>query len=96
MVINYDVPHDEIDEDGQMKLKHIEKLKKRLNNRKVWYFAEPPEKKPNALLAILPSDSSINIDHQRLIDCLYDHLKTLSTNENSILQNEYYQLNFFH
>jgi hypothetical protein len=80
--INYDVPHEEINEDGQMKLETYDKLKQRLGNRKVRYFSEPPEKKPNALLAIIPLDSSINIDHQRLIDCLHDHLKALSTNEN--------------
>ena len=80
-----------------MKLETYEKLKQRLHNRKIWYFTEPPEKKPNALLAVLPLDSPIDIDHQRLIDCLYDHLKTLPTNENiditqRILSIEYFPL----
>jgi len=64
-----------------MNIETYQKLKKRLNNRKVWYFTGPPEKKPNALLAIIPSDSSVTIDHQQLCNNLYDRLKTLSTTE---------------
>jgi len=64
-----------------MNIETYQKLKKRLNNRKVWYFTGQPEKKPNALLAIIPSDSSITIDHQQLCNNLYDRLKTLSTTE---------------
>ncbi|CAF4574468.1 unnamed protein product [Rotaria sp. Silwood1] len=96
--INYDVPRDEIDENGQMNVETYEKLKKRLNNRKVWYFNGPPEKKPNALLAILPSDVTISIDHQRLFDALMERLKNSSTKENSnseqpILSIEFVPLN---
>ncbi|CAM4887065.1 unnamed protein product [Rotaria socialis] len=80
--VNYDMPHDEINENGQMKLETYQNLKKRLNHRKIWYFDGPPEKKPNALLAILPIDSSVNMNHQRLLDCLYDQLKVVSINEN--------------
>jgi hypothetical protein len=75
--INY-----EIDTNGQMTIETYEKLKKRLNNRKVWYFNNPPEKRPNALLAILPLDASIQINHQDLLDSLYDLLKSFSINEN--------------
>ncbi|CAF3090212.1 unnamed protein product, partial [Rotaria sp. Silwood2] len=79
--INYDLPHEEIDENGQMKIETYQKLKKRLSHRKIWYFREPPEKKPNALLEILPFDLSININHQHLLDYIYDHLKNLSIDE---------------
>jgi hypothetical protein len=77
-----------------MNIETYEKLKKRLNNRKVWYFEEAPEKKPNALLAILPSDSSINIDHQRLYDALYDRLKTSLTNGDSISEQRIVSIEF--
>ncbi|CAF3998814.1 unnamed protein product [Rotaria magnacalcarata] len=80
--VNDDMPHDEINENGQMKLETYQNLKKRLNHRKIWYFDGPPEKKPNALLAILPIDSYVNMNHQRLLDCLYDQLKVVSVNEN--------------
>lgn len=71
-----------------------QKLKKRLSNRKVWYFSGPPEKKPNAVLAIPSSDSSIDIDHQRLLDALYDRLKTSSTNEDSNVEGQILSLEF--
>ncbi|UJR33819.1 hypothetical protein I4U23_021243 [Adineta vaga] len=89
--VNYDVPHDDIDETGQMKLETYQKLKKRLNNRKVWYFSEPPEKRPHALLALIPSESPLHIDHQVLYDALCDILKT-SSNEQRILSLEYLPL----
>ncbi|CAF1078610.1 unnamed protein product [Adineta ricciae] len=89
--VNYDVPHDDIGESGQMKLETYQKLKKRLNNRKVWYFSEPPEKRPNALLAIIPSESMITIDHQVLYDNLCDILRT-APNEQQILSLEYLPL----
>ncbi|CAF4221149.1 unnamed protein product, partial [Rotaria magnacalcarata] len=76
------MPHDEINENGQMTLETYQNLKKRLNHRKIWYFDGPPEKKPNALLAILSIDSYVNMNHQRLLDCLYDQLKVVSVNEN--------------
>jgi len=65
-----------------MQIETYQKLKKRLNARKVWYFNAPPEKKPNALIAILPSNLSTIIDHKCLLDCLSERLKTVSTNEN--------------
>jgi hypothetical protein len=77
-----------------MDIETYQKLKKRLNNRKVWYFNEPPSKKPNALLAIIPSDSSINIVHQHLFDALYDHLKTLLINENSNIKDRILSIEF--
>ncbi|CAF1073691.1 unnamed protein product [Adineta ricciae] len=89
--VNYDVPHDDIGESGQMKLETYQKLKKRLNNRKVWYFSEPPEKRPNALLAIIPSESLITIDHQVLYDNLCDILRT-APNEQQIVSLEYLPL----
>ncbi len=92
--VNYDVPREEINENGQMNIETYQKLKKRLNNRKVWHFDGPPEKKPNALLAILPSDSSIHIDHERLFDNLYDRLKTFSTNENSNIDQQILSIEF--
>ncbi|CAF1215086.1 unnamed protein product [Adineta steineri] len=96
--INYEIPRDEIDKNGQMAIKTYEKLKKRLNKRKVWYFSRPPEKKPYALLAILPANLSNDIHHQQLLDCLYDRLKTFSMNESSdikkyILSIEFIPLN---
>lgn len=82
--INYDIFNEQIDESGEMKIDTYHKLKKRLHNRKIWYFNGPPEKKPNALLAILPSDSSINMNHLSLLDCLYQQLKSFFTNEINI------------
>lgn len=80
--VNYDVPHDEIDENGQMNLETYQKLKQRLRNHKLWYFSSPPEKKPNALIAILPLTHSFAIQHQQLLDGLYDRLKSSSTEQN--------------
>jgi len=77
-----------------MNLETYQKLKKRLNNRKVWYFNGPPEKRPSALLAILPSDASFNIDHQRLYDALCDSLKTSSTNANSNVEQRIVSIEF--
>lgn len=69
------------------------KLKKRLNNRKVWHFASPPVKKPHALLAIIPTDSTMNIDHQQLSQNLYERLKTISPDvEQRILSIEFVPL----
>ena len=79
--MNYEISHEEIDKNGQMTIETYKKLKKRLNNRKVWYFDGPPEKKANALLAILPLDSSIKIKHQYLLDGIYDRLSSSSINE---------------
>lgn len=79
--VNYDVPREEIDENGQMQIETYQKLKKRLNNRKVRYFSEQPAKKPNALLAILPLESSINITHQQLYDSLIDRLKSIANDD---------------
>jgi hypothetical protein len=61
-----------------MQLDTYQKLKKRLNARKVWYFNAPPEKKPNALIAILPPNLPTIIDHKRLLDCFSERLKTTS------------------
>lgn len=80
--MNYDVPHDDIDENGQMNLETYEKLKQRLRNRKIWYFPNSPEKKPNALIAVLPLNHSHSISHQQLLDCLYDRLKSSSNEQN--------------
>jgi len=77
-----------------MDIETYQKLKKRLNNRKVWHFNGPPSKKPNALLAIIPSDSSINIVHQHLFDALYDRLKTSLTNENSNIEDRILSIEF--
>jgi hypothetical protein len=92
--VNYDVPRDEIDENGQMQIETYQKLKKRLMHRKVWYFSAPPEKKPNALLAILPPNLSTIIDHQRLLNCLYERLKTFSINENFDIQERILSIEF--
>ncbi|CAF2468341.1 unnamed protein product [Rotaria sp. Silwood2] len=92
--INYDVPRDEIDENGQMNTEIYQKLKSRLNSRKVWYFNGPPEKKPNALLAILPPDVTINIDHQRLFDALIERLKTSATKENYNIEQQILSIEF--
>jgi hypothetical protein len=77
-----------------MKIETYQKLKKRLNSRKVWHFDGPPEKKPNALLAILPPDLSIHIDHQRLFDALYDRLKISLTNENFNIEQQILSIEF--
>jgi hypothetical protein len=77
-----------------MRIETYQKLKKRLSNRKVWYFDRSPEKKPNALLAVVSSDSSINIDHQRLLDALYDRLKTVSTDENCNIEERIVSIEF--
>lgn len=77
-----------------MNLETYQKLKKRLKNRKIWYFNGPPEKKPNALLAIIPIDLSISINHQRLFDALFEHLKTISTDENFESNNKILSIEF--
>jgi hypothetical protein len=77
-----------------MNLETYQKLKRRLNARKVWYFSAPPEKKPNALLAIIPSNASFSIDHQRLLDCLYERLKSLPINENINIQQRILSIEF--
>ena len=92
--VNYDVPRDDINETGEMKLETYQKLKKRLNNRKVWYFNDPPTKKPNAFLAILPADISITIDHQRLYDALSERLKSSPTDKNSSIENRILSIEF--
>ncbi|CAF4249787.1 unnamed protein product, partial [Adineta steineri] len=92
--INYEIPRDEIDKNGQMAIKTYEKLKKRLNKRKVWYFSRPPEKKPYALLAILPANVSNDIHHQQLLDCLYDRLKAFSMSENSDIKKHILSIEF--
>ena len=80
--INYDVPREEIDETGQMPMETYQKLKKRLSNRKVWYFSGPPEKKPKGLIAILPVESSIRITHDVLLNAIYERLKSISSEDN--------------
>ncbi|CAF1603823.1 unnamed protein product [Rotaria magnacalcarata] len=92
--VNYDVPRDEIDENGQMNLETYQKLKKRLNSRKVWYFDGPPEKKTNAFLATVPPDTTITIDHQRLLDALYDRLRSSSTNANCTIEQQILSIEF--
>ena len=77
-----------------MNVETYQKLKKRLNNRKVWHFTGPPEKKPNALLAIVPFDSSIIIDHQHLYNDLNERLKTLPNNENANSQQRILSIEF--
>ena len=77
-----------------MNIETYQKLKKRLNNRKVWHFDAPPEKKPNALLAVLPAESSARIDHQRLLDALYDRLKSDSNEENSPIDQRILSIEF--
>lgn len=77
-----------------MSAETYQKLKKRLNSRKVWHFDGPPEKKPNALLIIIPSDTTIFIDHQRLLDALYDRLKTESTMESPTIEDKILSIEF--
>ncbi|CAF1354463.1 unnamed protein product, partial [Didymodactylos carnosus] len=72
--VNYDVPRDEIDDSGQLKLETYKKLKQRLNARKVWFFNDIPQKKPNALLCSMPND--LNLNHKQLLDLLYEILQT--------------------
>ncbi|CAF0801297.1 unnamed protein product [Didymodactylos carnosus] len=72
--VNYDVPREEVDENGRIKSETYKKLKQRLNAKKVWYFNDVPEKKPNALLCSVPNDLSLN--HTQLLDLLYEILQT--------------------
>lgn len=92
--VNYDVPREEIDENGQMQIETYQKLKKRLNNRKVRYFSGQPEKKPNALLAILPLDTPITITHQQLYDNLIDRLKSISNEEKTNIEEQIISIEF--
>ncbi len=92
--VNYDVPIDEIDESGLMNVETYQKLKTRLNTRKVWYFSDPPEKRPRSLIAILPPYVSSTINHQRLLDCLYEHLKTSSANEDLDIEQKILSIEF--
>ncbi|CAF5106283.1 unnamed protein product [Rotaria magnacalcarata] len=77
-----------------MNLETYQKLKKRLNSRKVWYFDGPPEKKTNAFLATVPPDTTITIDHQRLLDALYDRLRSSSTNANCTIEQQILSIEF--
>ena len=65
-----------------MNLDTYQKLKQRLRNHKLWYFSCPPEKKPHALIAVLPVSHSVSIQHQQILDCLYDRLKSSSIEQN--------------
>jgi hypothetical protein len=78
-----------------MKIETYQKLKNRLNTRKVWYFTGPPEKKPHALIAILPSYVSTTIiNHQSLLDCLYDRLKISSNNDDVDIEQRILSIEF--
>jgi hypothetical protein len=92
--VNYDVPCDEINENGQMNIETYQKLKTRLNTRKIWYFTEPPEKRPCALIAILPPYVSTTINHQRLLDCLYDRLRSSSNNTDVDIEEKILSIEF--
>ena len=92
--INYDIPRDEIDDQGQMKIETYQKLKERLGRRKIWYFNNPPEKRPNSIIAIIPTNLSVIIGHQRLLDCLYECLKTFLNNENINIEQKILSLEF--
>lgn len=75
------MPRQEIDENGQMPLETYQKLKKRLSNKKVWYFSGPPEKRPNSIIAIIPADAPFEVDHQCLLNAIYEHLKNVETHQ---------------
>ena len=92
--VNYDVPREEIDESGQMTLETYQKLKKRLTTRQVWYFNGPPEKKPNALIALIPIDGSMRIDHQRLLDALHERIRSFSTDDSVAIDQRILSLEF--
>ncbi|CAF0875575.1 unnamed protein product [Adineta ricciae] len=79
--VNYEIPQEEIERSDEISTETYKKLKKRLSNRQVRYFSRPPEKRPCSLLAILPTNCSTSINHQQLLECLYDRLKTLFTND---------------
>ena len=89
------MPREEIDETGQMTLETYQKLKKRLTTRQVWYFNGPPEKKPNALVALIPIDTSQRIDHQRLLEALYEKIKSFPSDENVQFDQRILSLEFF-
>ncbi|UJR13486.1 hypothetical protein I4U23_000500 [Adineta vaga] len=92
--INYEHRQEESDKNGQITNETYQKLKNRLRNRQVRYFNRPPEKKPLALLAILPVNGSIYVNHQQLLDCLYDRLKTYSTNKITEIQHKIISIEF--
>ena len=92
--MNYDVPREEINEQGQMELDTYKSIKKRLSGRRVWYFSAQPERKANALIAVLPLDYSLKIDHRRLLEILYERLKSLSSEEDVDVQRRIVSLEF--
>ena len=77
-----------------MNLDTYNKIKTRLGHQKVRYFSEKPEKKINAILAIIPIELTTNIHHQSLLDSINEQLKHLSTNENENLQQRILSLEF--
>lgn len=65
-----------------MNLDTYKKIKQRLSHRKLWYFSGPPEKKVNAVVITLPVEYPSKITHEKLLDLLYDRLKSFPTDEN--------------
>ena len=92
--VNYDLPRNDIDEQGRMALDVYRKLKKRLRSHKVWYFHDRPSKKPNALLVVLPSDCASHVDHQSLLDTLYDRLRVLFPDQKSDVKRRIVSIEF--
>ncbi|CAF0998451.1 unnamed protein product [Adineta ricciae] len=92
--VNYEIPQEEIERTGQISSKTYEKLKTRLSNCQVRYFSHPPEKRPCSLLAILPANYSTSINHQQLLECLYDRLKTLFTHDKIDIKQRILSLEF--
>lgn len=77
-----------------MTLDTYKSIKKRLGHRRVWYFTAPPERKVNALIAVLPLDSPLIVHHQRLLEVLYERLKTLPTIDTLDVQQRILSLEF--
>lgn len=92
--VNYDVPRDEVDDKGQMKIETYQKLKQRLIQQKIRFFSDAPEKKPNALIAILPANLSQTITHQCLLDGLAEHWQSSAENDEFDIEQKIVSLEF--
>jgi len=77
-----------------MKIETYQNLKQRLTHQKVRFFSDRPDKKPQALIVILPKNLSQTITHKCLLDALGDHLKSSLTDEDFDIEQKIVSIEF--
>lgn len=77
-----------------MNLDTYKKIKQRLSHKKIRYFTGPPDKKPNALIIVLPVEYPSRLTHQKLFDILVERLKSLPMEENNNVENRIVSIEF--